>query len=251
MPMPVMKGPANWKTREAAAMTLKGRIDYNEDPMVTAVKGMTMQIGLLNYYTDNIAFADTPGYQRKVPVVTSFAEQLGIKGVDTVTDTSVGRLFGTHLPLDFALNSKGYFQKLHADGHVELTRDGRCRMDKNGNLLSTDLMPILGRDGKPIKFPVIPDQLSHVKVAQDGTISVQDPKTGTSQYVGQIGVVLSEGKPAKQVEVRQGVVEASNIFLHEEFIGMVAPKREFEANRQMFITQSQNLSRLIQDMGRA
>jgi flagellar basal-body rod protein FlgF len=232
-------------------MTLQGYVLYENDPMTVAVRGMTMQINILSYYTENIAHADTPGYQRKLPVINSFAEHLGMKGVDTVTDTSVGRIHKTLRPLDFALNTKGYFQKLQADGRVELTRDGRFRLDKDGNLLSNDFMPVLSRQGQPIRLPFAPDKLDRIKVKEDGWIELLNPTTGETVRVAQIGVASQDGSLADEINIQQGHVEASNVFLHEEFVGLVPPKRNFQANRQIFMTQSQALTRLIQEMGRA
>lgn len=232
-------------------MVLQGRVTYDQDPMAISVRGMTQQIHLLNFYTDNISYADIPGYQRKVPVVTSFAEHLGMKGVDTVLDTSVGRIHSTLRPLDFALNTKGYFQKMHADGRVELTRDGRFKLDKDGNLLSNDGMPILSRQGTPIQLPFIPDNLEHVKVKPDGWMSILNPQSGKTVQVAQLGIASQNGSFADEVDVRQGFVEESNVFLHEEFVALVGPKRAFQANRQMFLTQSTALGRLIQELGRA
>ncbi len=219
--------------------------------MAIAVRGMSQQIHLMSYYTDNIAYADVPGYQRKVPVTTSFAEHMGMKAVDTVNDTSVGRIYNTLRPLDLALNTKGYFQKLQADGRIELTRDGRMRLDKTGTLMSTDNLPILSREGKPIRFPVIPDKLENIRINPEGVIEVLNPLAKTTQVVGQIGIASEDGSLTDEVDVRQGHIEASNVFLHEEFVAIVGPKRNFQANRQMFLTHSQVLSRLIQEMGRA
>lgn len=232
-------------------MTLEGRVTYQNDPMTISVRGMTTQIHLLSFHTDNIAFADTPGYQRKQAAITSFAEHLGVKGIDSVTDTAVGRIHKTLRPLDFALNGKGYFQKMHGDGRVELTRDGRFRLDKEGNLLSNDFMPILSRQGTRIKLPFAPDKLERIKVKEDGWIEVLNHLTGETVRVAQIGVAAQDGSLADEVNIQQGHVEASNVFLHEEFVGLVGPKRNFQANRQIFLTQSQVLSRLIQEMGKA
>jgi flagellar basal-body rod protein FlgF len=232
-------------------MTLYGRADYYyQDPMEISVRGMTEQIYLMNTYTDNIAYGETPGYQKKIPVVTSFAEKLGWRGVDFVTDTNLGQSYRTDEPLDVSLTSKGYFQKLHKDGRVELTRDGRMRLDKEGNLLSTDKMPMLSREGKPIQLPFVPNKLDQIKIQEDGWIEIINPVTATSTKVAQIGVASESGSLLDKVEVRQGFVESSNVFLYSELVGLVPPRRNFAANRQIFLTQSQALTRLIQEMGR-
>lgn len=231
-------------------MVLQGRVTYQNDPMTISLRGMNMQIHMMEYTADNIANADMVGYQKKIPIVTSFAETLGIKGVDTQTDTSVGRIQMTDKPLDLALGTKGYFQKLQPDGRIDMTRDGRFKLDKSGNLLSEDNLPILGKDGSAIRMPFIPDSLSQIKIDFEGRITLANPATGKTESAGTLSVVDGDGTPAKEVQVTQGYVESSNVFLHEEFVAMVAPKRNFQANRQMFLTQSQALGRLIQELGR-
>jgi flagellar basal body rod protein FlgG len=232
-------------------MTLYGRVDNStDDPLNISVRGMTEQLYLMNVYTDNIAYGNTPGYQRKIPVVTTFAEHLGWQGVDIATDTSIGQNYRTGHVLDVALSSKGYFQKLQSDGRVELTRDGRFQLDKEGNLLSVDKMPVLSRDGVPIKLPTIPDQMNRIKINQDGWIEVINPQAGTSDKIAQIGVAMQNGDKLAKPEMHQGFVEASNVFMYEEPIGLVPPRRNFAANRQIFLMHSQSLTRLIQEMGR-
>ncbi len=232
-------------------MTLEGRVTYDYDPMTISVRAMNTQMYVMSFYTENIAYADMPGYQRKTPMVTTFAEHLGTHGIDSMTDTSVGRITKTQQPLDFALNTTGYFQKLQPDGRIAMTRDGRFHLDKDGILRSNENMPVLSRSGTPIQFPFVPDSLDRIKMKRDGWIEILDPKTGETQRVAQMGVAMEDGTLKDNAEVLQGQVEASNVFLHEEFVGMVAPKRSFQANRQMFLTHSSVLGRLIQEMGRA
>lgn len=231
-------------------MVLEGRVTYNADPMAIAVRGMTTQIHMMNYYTDNIAHSTLPGYQKKVPVVTSFADHLGWKAIDTVTDTSPGQIRSSKRPLDFAVNGQGYFQKLHEDGRVELTRDGRFKLDKDGRLLSEDNMPVLSRQGTPIVLPFIPDKLSQIKVSPDGWMKIT-ANDGKTTPVAQLAVAGQDGRTVDNIDVRQGYVEESNVFMHEEFVAMTIPRRNFQANRQIFLTQSQALGRLIQEMGRS
>jgi flagellar basal-body rod protein FlgF len=230
-------------------MTLEGRVTNIDDPMTISVRGMLTVVRLVEFHTNNIAYADTPGYQRKKAVITSFAEHLGPKGVDTAIDTSIGRIHNTLRHLDCALNTPGYFQKLHKDGRVEITRDGRFRLDKEGNLLSVDHMPILSSQGTPIKLPFVPDKLDRIKIKVDGTIELLNPADGKTERVAQLGIAAQDGTILTDVDIRQGHVEESNVFLHEEYTGLVG--QGFQANRQMFLTQSQVLSRLIQEMGKA
>ena len=232
-------------------MVLKGHI-YAHDGMTISMKAMHTQMSLLNIHTDNIASYAVPGYQKKNPVVTSFAELLGPNAVDSATSTEIGRLRKSGYPLDVALNSKGYFQKLNAYGGVDLTRDGRFRLDKDGYLRAMDGKRILSAAGLPIKFSVIPEDLEKsVKITPNGEVKVYDSQKGTIVGMGTLGIANEQGAAAGEVDVKQGYVEDSNVMLQDEYMAIMPLRREFEANRQMFILQNDNLSRMIQELGRA
>lgn len=232
-------------------MVLKGYV-YANDGITISVKAMHTQMALLNIHTDNIASYGTPGYQKKESVVTSFAEYLGPNAVDTATNTDIGRLRQSGFPLDVALNTKGYFQKLNAYGGVDLTRDGRFQLDKDGYLRSLDNKQILSAAGTPIKFSIIPSNPEKaVKISPNGEIQVYDEKSGKAVSMGHLGIANENGTAASNVDVKQGYVEDSNVMLQQEYMAIMPLRREFEANRQMFIMQNDNLSRMIQELGRA
>jgi flagellar basal-body rod protein FlgF len=233
-------------------MQLTGHLTYQGDGMGISTKAMMTQMTVLKSHTDNIANFGVPGYQRKEAVITSFAEHLGPNAVDQVTSDEIGRLRRSGNPMDFAINNKGYFQRLMPSGEVELTRDGRFRLDKDGYLLSVDDKHILSTAGMPIRFSTLPkDMERQVKVASDGTITVYDDKQGKMLPQGQIAVVSKDGGVASEVDVKQGYVEDSNVFLQREYVAIMPLRRQFEANRQLFIMQSDSLSRMIQELGRA
>lgn len=232
-------------------MVLEGKINYVGDGLSVSTRAMVTQLAVINVHTDNISNFGVPGYQRKDPVVTSFAEYLGPNAVDKVTSTEIGRIRQSGNPLDFALNTKGYFQKLNTNGSVELSRDGRMKLDKDGTLCALDGKKILSNTGIPLKFSLIPaNPAGQVKVSADGMVTVYDPSTGKTLPMGKIGVVSEEGSAAAEVDLKQGYVEDSNVYLQNEFVSVIPLRRNFEANRQLFILQSDGLSRMIQELGR-
>lgn len=230
---------------------LRGYV-YANDGLAISVKSMHTQMALLNVHTDNIANFGMPGYQKKSAVVTSFAEYLGPNAVETVTNTHIGRIRKTGAPLDLALNTKGYFQKLNAAGGIELTRDGRFQLDKDGFLRALDGKQILSSAGTPIQLSVIPQDLEkQLKISPNGEVTVYDERNGQPVSMGRLGIASETGSAADEVDVQQGHVEDSNVMLQEEFVGMLPLRRQFEANRQMFILQNDALSRMIQELGRS
>lgn len=233
-------------------MTIRGHISLQGDGMGISIRSMMTQMSILNIHTDNIANYAVPGYQRKDPVITSFAEYLGPDAVDKATSTEVGRVRNSGYPLDFALNTEGYFQKLNGQNGVELTRDGRFKLDKDGFLLSLDDKKVLSASGSPIQLTHIPQDLErHLKVSPNGEIKVFDPDKGDIVFTDTLGIATKEGTLTREVDVRQGHVEDSNVVLQKEVVQMMPLRRQFEANRQLFLIQSDTLSKTIQELGRA
>ena len=153
-------------------------------------------------------------------------------------------------PLDLALANKGYFQTQSADG-VKLTRDGRFKLDKNGYLLTLEDHNVLSNAGVPIQLPFVPEQIKDVRVNSKGLVTVLNRKTNKFESAGYVGVVDSNGVVVTDPQVKQGYNEYSNVSLQNEFIGMMPIIRNFEANRQIFMIQNQNLQKVISQLGQA
>lgn len=231
-------------------MKLNAGVRYVENGLKTSIKAMQVQSALINISNDNIAGFDKVGYQRKEAVVSSFVEYLGTDGVSTTEDDTVGRITNSGNPLDLALATKGYFQTQSSEG-VKLTRDGRFKLDKEGNLLTLDNAKVLANNGVPIKLDIIPENLSGIVVNSKGLLSVLNKATNKLESVASIGVVDANGALLRTPEVKQGYNEYSNVSLQNEFLALMPPLKAFDANRQIFMIESSNLSKTISQLGSA
>ncbi len=229
-------------------MSVIGGIRYSERGMVQNIRAMRMQTLLMGITNDNVAGFDKIGYQRKIPVVSSFAEYIGEDAISTTTDDTVGRLGLTENPLDVALAEKGYFQILTKDG-IKLTRDGRFKMNKNGEILSLDGNKVLTDMGSPLVLPIIPEKLDDIKIDLDGVVRVLNNKTRKFEQAGKLSVVTQEGLAVLSPNVRQGYNEYSNVNLQTEFMQAMLYPKTFEANRQLYQIQNSNLQRVISALG--
>lgn len=231
-------------------MILNGGIRFCEKGLTTSLRAMHVQSELIGMYNENVTGFDKIGYQRKDPVVSSFTEFLGVHGLSQTVDDKVGRIQMSDNPLDLALANKGYFQTQSADG-IKLTRDGRFKIDKQGFLLTLEDGNVLSSAGTPIQLPVVPQDLKDIRINAKGLVSVLNRKTNKFETAGYIGVVNSDGVIVMDPQVKQGYNEYSNVSLQNEFIGMMPIIRNFEANRQIFMIQNQNLQKVISQLGSA
>lgn len=229
-------------------MIINGGIRYCEKGLTTSLRAMHVQSELIGMYNENVTGFDKIGYQRKDPVVSSFTEYIGVHGLSQTIDDKVGRIAMSDNPLDLALANKGYFQVQSAEG-IKLTRDGRFKLDKEGNLLTLEDASVLSSAGVPIKLPVVPEKIEDVKINSKGLVSVFNKNTNKLEGVAFLGVVDANGVVVMDPQVKQGYNEYSNVALQNEFISMMPIIRNFEANRQIFMIQNQNLQKVISQLG--
>lgn len=231
-------------------MILKGGLNFVENGLTMSIRAMHLQQEQFAIHNENVHGFDKIGYQRKEPVVSSFSEWIGIHGLSKAIDDTVGRISLTQKPLDFALAEKGYFQYATPEG-IKTTRDGRFRLDKEGYLLSNEGYNILSDAGQSIKLPFIPKDINDIKMDREGNINIIDRKTGKQNFVATVAVVSDDGVAVLDPNIKQGYLEYSNVSLETEFIQIPPIRRNFEANRQMFIIQSTNLASAIEKLSSA
>ncbi len=231
-------------------MKINGGIEYFQNGMRVPLRAMQVQTEIMSIHNENITGFDKIGYQRQEAVVSSFTEYLGVQGISKSTDDKIGRIMMTQNPLDLAIANKGYFQ-IETDAGVKLTRDGRFKIDKEGNLLTLEDYRVLSDAGMPIKLHIVPDDLEKINVDDSGMVSVFNEKTRKLEAVARVGVVDARGTMVEEPHVKQGYNEYSNVALQNEFIEMMPIIRNFEANRQVFLIQNQNLQKVINQLGSA
>ena len=148
-------------------MKLRGGINMFENGLTTNIRAMHLQTEIFGIINENYNSFDKVGYQRKEPVVSSFSEHIGIHGLSTAVDDSIGRIGHSNNPLDIAIGNKGYFQYQSPDG-TKITRDGRFKVDKDGNFLTLENFNVLANDGTQIKLHIIPEKIEDIKINKNG-----------------------------------------------------------------------------------
>ena len=229
-------------------MQINGGVRFCEQGMKASIRAMHVQSEVLGMINENVAGFDKVGFQRREPVVSSFTEYIGIHGLSQTIDDQPGRIMVSKNPLDISMANKGYFQVQTPEG-VRLTRDGRFKLDKVGNLLDLEDNPVLSDAGMPITLPVVPDNPAEVVVNSKGKVSVYNKANGGLIDAGYLGIVDSNGMVVLNPEVKQGYNEHSNVILQNEFLSIKPVVRNFEANRQIFMMENSNLQKVISQLG--
>ena len=190
---------------------------------------------------------------------------LGVRVSGTQLSFSQGALINTTRPLDVAIEGNGFFkvsvQPTLGNG-TAYTRAGSFAVNSQGQLVMAN------DQGRRLDPPVtIPDNATAVTIDATGRVLAQIPGNVEPQEVGQIelatfinpaglsavgenlfvetgasGNAIS-GNPAsdQRGQLKQGVLENSNVDPTEELINLIKTQRAFEMNSQTIRAADENL----------
>jgi flagellar basal-body rod protein FlgG len=176
----------------------------------------------------------------------------GVSVQSTTSITTQGTLNGTGNALDLALDGDGYFQVQLPGGKLGYTRAGNFTRSAEGQIVTSQ--------GYPVQPPItIPEGASVITIGNDGTVSAVTEGSSAPTELGQITIAsfanpaglqalgdnfLSEtgaSGPAQiaaagtggRGQIRQEMLEGSNVNVVEELVDMIECQRAYEINSKM------------------
>ena len=234
-----------------------------------ACSGLMSRTEALDTIANNLANVSTAGLRASHNVFGSVLATLGNSPLSvlnqdandfgvlsgTQLDTTQGALVRTGNDLDLAMEGPGYFAVQTATGPV-YTRGGNFRVSPQGQLITASGDPVLGDNG-PITIVGTP-----VSISTDGTISANDAisgrlklvefapavevhSAGGTYYTAPAGTAV----PATNSQVRQGMLENSNVNPVTSVVEMITAEREVETMRRVLTMFSTELDKTaVQDL---
>jgi flagellar basal-body rod protein FlgF len=228
---------------------------------------MAMRQGILrqDVTANNLANANTTGFKRD----RLFVEELTAAAAENPTTDPLsvntrhwteftnGAFNPTAGPLDFALQSDGFF--VVNDGQNEFyTRDGHFERNADGQLVDTMGRAVQG-DGGNITLPA-----GLVTVSPDGYVSVNgavvdrlrvvkfDDPQALQKASGSAFTKSDDAAetPVDNPVVRQGFLETSNVDTVKEMVEMISTARNYEINAKLLTTQDDTLRHAVNEIGR-
>jgi len=255
--------------------------------LYTAAAGMNVQQTNIDVISNNIANVNTVGFKQDRAEFTDLMYQslnytakatssttnnptgidvgLGVRVSGIQKSFMQGSLKETGNALDIAIQGKGFFKIVTPDGNTVYTRSGAFKRNSDGaivNQLGYKLDPEI----------VIPNNLTNLSIASDGTVSAMNPVDGTITTLGQITLVdfinpagltplgdglfqasatsgdPTEGTPGSEAfgSLRQGMLESSNVKLVNSMVDLITAQRAYEANSKSLTTTDQMLQQVNQ-----
>jgi len=183
---------------------------------------------------------------------------LGVKTAATTKDFEQGSAKVTTNPFDLAIEGAGFFPVQTPSGQIAYTRDGSFKkgpdgrlQDRNGNVLQPEI--------------TVPPNATGVEVGSNGQVQIITDNATQPQNIGQIQLVGfvnpaglksmganlfaptgSSGLPQQALPgqnglgaLAQGQLEASNVNIVDEMVGMITTQRAYETNSKVIQASDQ------------
>ncbi len=211
----------------------------------TALVSRTQELDTI---ANNLANASTAGYRAQKNVFSSVLADAGNASASplnaainnygvlsgTTLDLSQGALQKTGNDLDLAIQGPGYFVVQTANGPV-YTRNGSFQVSARGQLVTSTGDAVMGDKGVITMLP------GPVSISADGTISSDGAVTGKIRVVEfppntqltSLGSTYysappKTAQPATSSDVRQGMLESSNVNPITGMVELVTAQRSAE-----------------------
>lgn len=216
----------------------------------TVASGVLMNQRALNMVSENVANQQTPGYMAKRLIKTTFGDELvrqqnlqntSIGGGDPISivakeaiDSSEGEYADTGRIYDIAANGAGFFTIQGQNGEV-YTRNGNFDVDGEGYLVLPGVGRVLG-EGGPIQVNGSRFIVGRSGNVYDldanvlGLLQMQGPEDYNTLVQNTDGTYSNPGGQMRRVypEMRQGVLEESNVDLGREMTDAMSYQRAFQ-----------------------
>ncbi|WP_347303460.1 flagellar basal-body rod protein FlgG [Croceibacterium sp. TMG7-5b_MA50] len=220
-----------------------------------------------------LAYQDARVAGQRSSAQTAYATGLnlgtGVALQSTSQIVTQGTLNMTDQPYDLALDGNGYFQVERPDGGLVYTRAGNFSLSADGQLVT--------QQGFAVQPTItVPEGTTGVAIAPDGTVTAMLPGQAEPSEVGQLQVAqfvnpaglraigdnflqetaasgpaqLAAGGEQGRGNIRQGMLEQSNVNIVEELVAMIECQRAYEINSKMVSAVDNMLQNANQTLGR-
>ncbi len=213
----------------------------------TAGRGLDYRIKNIDVIANNLANLNTTGYKREVPF-SEVLNQFGDYSVKKITSQQQGDIIQTSNPFDLAVSGEGFFAVKNKDGNVELTRDGRFKLNDEGFLVDANQNKVMGKQGEISIEESVIEKDATIKINRKGEIkvgervidtilvvNVDDPnqieRAGGSNFI--VGENGYNEVDEERYSISQGFLEESNINPIAEMESMISINKEYETTQKV------------------
>ncbi len=247
-----------------------------QDMRMRVISNNLANVNTTGYKRDRAAF-ETLAYQTvTAPGAPSTSETKYATGLNLGTGVRIqgtaridtqGSLATTGNSLDIALDGDGYFQVTLPGGTLGYTRAGNFSRSAEGQLVTAE--------GYTVQPGItVPEGATSITIGTDGTVSATIAGQTEPSQIGQIQVANFPNSAGLQAagdnyltetaasgaanlgiagqdgrgNIRQGMLEGSNVNVVEELVNMIETQRAYEVNSKMITATNEMLQYVNQNI---
>lgn len=247
-----------------------------QDKAMATVANNLANVNTTGFKADRAVFEDLfyklelqPGAQADQVNTVPSGIQLGsgVRVVGTQKVFTEGTMQATGQPMDIAILGAGFLQVESPSGEILFTENGQLQLNTDGMIVNSQGMPLL----PAIEVPAGSKSFT---VGSDGTVTAILPGDTLPSELGQITLVnftnpagleamggnlyresIASGEPVEGTpgedglgNIKQGVLEGSNVQVVEAMVSMIAIQRAYEANAKVLDASSNMMQFLNQQV---
>ncbi|GBD90567.1 flagellar basal-body rod protein FlgG [bacterium BMS3Abin04] len=227
-----------------------------------AAKSLHEKIRNIQIVANNLANINTTGFKREIPF-SEYMERANKKSLMQITDFTEGALIKTDNPFNLAISGKGFFA-VQTNRGIELTKNGKFKINNDGFLVTEDGNKVLGRNGEISFLDNLFKKGNQVTISSNVEVKVGKNVVNQLMIVkpdDQSNLIRTEGQkyysldevynPAneKDFKVMQGYLEESNTNPIVEMQAMIQLEKDFEASQKM-VTSLDNMMSKAKEIGK-
>lgn len=247
-----------------------------QDMRMRVISNNLANVNTTGYKRDRAAF-ETLAYQTiTAPGAPSTSETKYATGLNLGTGVRIqgtsridtqGSLATTGNSLDLALDGDGYFQVTLPGGGLGYTRAGNFSRSADGQLVTAE--------GYAVQPGItVPEGATSITIGTDGTVSATIAGQTEPSEIGQIQLAIFPNNAGLQAagdnyltetaasgaanlgiagqdgrgNIRQGMLEGSNVNVVEELVNMIETQRAYEVNSKMITATNEMLQYVNQNV---
>lgn len=247
-----------------------------QDKQLTTISNNLANASTVGFKRDRAVFEDLLYQIQRQPGGNATEENqlpsglqlgVGVRVVGTQKQFTEGSLQITDNALDVAVDGRGFLQIQMPDGTLGYTRNGQLHLNGDGQIVNASgllLEPNI----------TMPQDALTITIGSDGNVTAQIAGQAAPQALGNIQVAdfinpaglqavgenifletAASGAPVVGEpgvdglgEIKQGMLENSNVDIVEEMVNMITTQRVYEMNSKVVSTADQMLQFLTQNV---
>ena len=247
-----------------------------QDTSLKVISNNLANVSTVGFKKDRVVFEDLMYQVQRQPGAQSAEESQLPSGLQLGSGVRVsgtqklfqeGEMQTTGEAFDIAIAGRGFWQVTLPNGDTGYTRQGQFHLNSDNEIVTSEgylLDPGL----------TLPSEVQSMTVGVDGVVSVLVQGSASSQQIGQLQLAdfvnpqglqaygqnlfletAASGTPALANpgeggtgQLRQGMLEGSNVNAVEELVNMITTQRAYEMNSKVISTADQMLSYVTQNL---